>query len=462
VQPILDPPRPGIEPNPERTRMSFLLEIIGLGLNNLRLHILRSILTALGIILGVAAVITMAAIGNGATRSALDDIERLGARNIIIRSVRPAESQQGQGSQSGWVVSYGLKRDDLAVIRATFPEVDTIVPLKSVGSQVLRNEIMKTSQAFGTTPDLLRVARLRVAKGRYLNDDDLAGRESVAVLGSELAREMFPFEDPLGKSIRIDQQVFTVVGVLMPVGLAGGAGSALVGRDLNHDMHIPLTTAESRFGDMVIRRGSGSMSAERVEITEIYFESLSRDRVLSDGALLRRLLEVRTDNMKGIDMIVPFELLETARKRALTGNIVTAAIAGIALLVGGIGIMNIMLASVTERTREIGVRRALGATRRHIIAQFLVETGVLSSIGGVIGIVLGVGLALAIDWGVPLLPQLPLVGPMVSTDVQLPTALSAWPVLVSFGVASATGLVFGIYPARVAARQDPIVALRHD
>lgn len=442
--------------------MHFLLEIIGLGLSNLRLHILRSILTALGIILGVAAVITMAAIGNGSTQSALDEIERLGARNIIIRSVLPAQTQQAQGMQSGWQITYGLKRSDLAVIRAQFPDVDTIVPLKAVGSQVLRNEIMKTSQAFGTTPDLKRVARLRIAKGRYLTQGDLERREPVAVLGAELAREMFPFEDPLGRSIRIDRQVFTVVGVLTPVGLAGGAGAALVGRDLNHDMHIPITTAESRFGDTVIRRGSGSMSAEQVEITEIYFEAPSRERVLTDGALLRRLLEVRTDNFKGVEMVVPFELLEAARRRALTGNIVTAAIAGIALLVGGIGIMNIMLASVTERTREIGVRRALGATRKHIIAQFLVETGVLSAIGGVIGIALGVGLAILIGWGVPLLAGAPLIGRFVSDEVDLPTALSAWPVLVSFGVATATGLIFGIYPAKVAARQDPIVALRHD
>lgn len=441
--------------------MHFLLEIIALGLSNLRLHILRSILTALGIILGVAAVITMAAIGNGSTQAALDEIERLGARNIIIKSVLPAESQQ-QGQRSGWQVSYGLKREDLKVINAQFPEAEAIVPLKAVGTQVLRAEIMKSSQAFGTTPDLLRVARLRVGKGRYINQTDIENREPVAVLGYELARTLFPFEDPLGETVRIDQQVFTIVGILAPVGLAGGAGAALVGRDLNHDMHIPITTAESRFGDVVVRQSSGSRSIERVEITEIYYEAPTREAVITDGALIRRLLEVRTDNFKGVNMVVPFELLEAARRRALTGNIVTAAIAGIALLVGGIGIMNIMLASVTERTREIGVRRALGATRKHIVAQFLVETGVLSAIGGVIGIALGVGLALAIGYGVPLLPRAPIIGKWVSDEVDLPTALSLLPVVVSFAVATATGLIFGIYPAKVAARQDPIVALRHD
>ena len=161
-------------------------------------------------------------------------------------------------------------------------------------------------------------------------------------------------------------------------------------------------------------------------------------------------------------MVVPFELLAEARKRAITGQWISAAIAAISLLVGGIGIMNIMLANVTERTREIGIRRALGATRRHIIAQFLVETGVLSTAGGLIGVALGLGLTIGLDVLVPILPDLPVIGPQVPPDVSLPTAISLWSIVLSFMVAAATGLVFGLYPARKAAKQDPIVALRHD
>jgi putative ABC transport system permease protein len=161
-------------------------------------------------------------------------------------------------------------------------------------------------------------------------------------------------------------------------------------------------------------------------------------------------------------MVVPYELLENAKKTALTWQLVLAFVAGIALLVGGIGIMNIMLASVTERTREIGIRRALGATRHHILYQFLVECGVLSCIGGIIGVGVGVGLSFAIGLGVPMLPHLPLLGSYFPADVALPTQVTLWSIIVAFGVAAATGLLFGIYPASKAAKQDPIVALRHD
>jgi putative ABC transport system permease protein len=184
--------------------------------------------------------------------------------------------------------------------------------------------------------------------------------------------------------------------------------------------------------------------------------------VLPYARRLERAVEVRHTGMKDVSMIVPYELLENARRRAVTGQWISASIAAISLLVGGIGIMNIMLATVTERTREIGVRRALGATRKHIVAQFLVETGVLSTAGGIVGVILGIGLAVGLDVIVPILPSLPIIGPKVPPDVTLPTAISLWSVIVSFLVAAATGLIFGLYPARKAARQDPIVALRHD
>jgi len=433
--------------------MTFLLETVRLGLKNLRLHVLRSILTALGIILGVTAVITMVSIGEGSKRAALEQIERLGAKNIIIRSKNPPEGAQTQGGQSrSRVAKYGLTRADLEMIEGQFTEAERIVPLKDVASQVLREDLRTQSQAFGTRPDLLEVAMLRVERGRYLTNTDIELQSDVAVLGAETARTLFPFDDPLGKTIRLDDKVMTVIGVLAPVGLSGGAGGALVGRDLNKDVHIPITTAKSRFGDMVVRRSSGSFNAEEVQVREIYYASPDRERVLADAALLRRALEVRHPGMRDVEMVIPFELLENAKRSALTWQIVLASIAGISLLVGGIGIMNIMLASVTERTREIGIRRALGATQKHVIWQFLVETGVLSAMGGLLGVALGVGLSLAIGFAAPrLFPQA-----VVQTHITL------WSILLSFAVATATGLVFGIYPARKAARQDPIVALRHD
>ncbi len=442
--------------------MTFLLETIKLGLSNLRLHILRSILTALGIILGVSAVITMVSIGEGSKQQALEQLERLGARNIIVRSQKPPESQQGGGGNRSWVSKFGITREDYEVVQANFPNADHIVPLKAVGGQMLKDERRMTSQAFGVTPDLAEIINLRVGRGRYLKPGDLEDNATVAVIGEEVAKKLFPFSDPLGDTVRIDDKAFTVVGVLDPVGLSGGAGAALVGRDLNLDIHIPITTARTMFGDQVVRRTSGSFQANEVQVEEIYLASRERETVLYDADRLRRIMQVRHPGLTDITLIVPYELLESAKKTALTWSLVLGAIAGIALLVGGIGIMNIMLASVTERTREIGIRRALGATRKHIIWQFLVETSVLSAIGGLIGVGLGIALSVGIGYGVPILPKAPVIGQFFPTDVSLPTQVTSWSIFVSFAVATATGLIFGIYPAKMAARQDPIVALRHD
>lgn len=442
--------------------MTFLLETIRLGLTNLRLHLLRSFLTALGIIIGVSAVIAMVSIGEGSKHQALMQIERLGARNIIVRSQKPPTSDQQQGQNQGWVSKYGITRADLDVIEASFPDADYIVPLKELGSQVLRAERRKTSQSFGTTPELQQVANLRIARGRYLTRADMDNRSMVCVIGAEIAKELFHLVDPLEHTLRIDDKVFQVVGVLEPVGLSGGAGAALVGRDLNLDVHIPLTSARATFGDTVVRRDSGSFQAAEVQVAEVYIQSASRERVLQDAAILRRLMAQRHPGLEDVGLIVPYELLEEAERQALTWTVTLSAIAGISLLVGGIGIMNIMLANVTERTREIGIRRSLGATRRHIVAQFLVETGVLSAIGGLVGVGVGVLVSLGIEWGAPQLPRIPVIGTIVPPDVTAPTRLTPWSMLVAFGVAAATGLVFGLYPAMKAAKQDPIVALRHD
>ncbi len=443
--------------------MAFIIEMIKLGLANLRRHLLRSILTALGIILGVSAVIAMVSIGEGSKQEALAQLERLGAKNIIVRSQPPPQGQQQQGGQQrSFMLRYGVTRQTLKVLQESLPGLDHIVPVKAVGSQVVRADRRQTSQAFGVTPELAQVANLRVARGRYLTRQDMDEQALVAVLGHEVARQYFPFEDPIGETIRIDQKVMRVVGVLAPVGLSGGAGAALIGRDLNLDVHIPLTTANSVFGDRIFRSESGSRQASEVEITEIYLVAPTREEVMTYAELARRVLSVRHPEMRDISMIVPYELLESARKSALTWNLVLGFIAGISLLVGGIGIMNIMLASVTERTREIGIRRALGATRRHITWQFLIETGVLSAIGGVIGVALGVGGSLLVGWGVPMLPRAPLIGKHFDANIAMPTQITSWSIALAFIVAAATGLIFGIYPALKAAKQDPIVALRHD
>lgn len=429
--------------------MNFLLETLRLGLKNLMLHKLRSLLTALGIIFGVSAVIVMVAIGEGNKRRALADIQQLGARNIIINSVKPPESAS-TGSGTSRMLSYGIKREDIRRLLATVTPVDKLVVLKEVGSQVTNGQYRTPSAVFGTEPDLLSLTNMKLARGRYLTAMDLEDQANVAVIGHEVAARLFPLQDPLQGYISIGKDPFRVIGVLGPVGLAGGAGTSLVGRDLNFDIHIPLTAAERQFGDLVVRRQSGSMEITKVEIKHVYLQVPHQDNVLDVADQVKLLMEQAHKDSNDISVTVPLELLVQAERTLAMFNALMAAIASISLLVGGIGIMNIMLASVTERTREIGIRRALGATRKHIVSQFLVETTVLSGMGGVAGIALG------------------LIGVLVVTllNQYLPgiekPSLTAWSVIVSFLVASGVGVIFGLYPAVKASRQDPIVALRHD
>ena len=433
-----------------------------MGLRNLALHKLRSILTSLGIILGVAAVIVVVSIGEGNKQAALREITALGATNIIVRSQKPPQSSSASARNS-FLLKYGIERVDMRRLQQSLPDVKRMVPLKAVGSEVRRRNERTISQVYGTTPELQEVANVSVRPGgRYLIDADLESAASVAVIGAQFADTFYPLEDPVGKDLRIDNQVFTVVGVLQPVGLAGGAGAALVGRDLNKDVHIPLTAAEQQFGDAQVRRSSGSFSGEAVEVSEVYIQAESTDAVIGLADRMLRILEVSHPDMRDVQMIVPLELLENARRTMLVWNVMLVSIAAISLLVGGIGIMNIMLASVVERTREIGVRRALGATRSHIVAQFLVETGSISTLGGVLGIGVGVGISLAIGPVVPWLLSSPAFKGLVDGDIVLQPVITAWSIVVSFLVAAVVGLVFGVYPALVASRKDPIEALRHD
>jgi len=441
--------------------MGFFLEIFLLGLRNLQLHKLRSTLTSLGIILGVAAVIVVVAVGEGNKIAALREVSALGATNIIVRSSKPPEAANS-GQARTFFVSYGLLRQDLRRLKTSLPDASSVVPLKAVGSDVSYENQRITSQVYGTTPELLEVARLRLEpRSRYLSDEDLANRSPVCVIGSEVAKQFFRMRDPIGATVKIDNTVFRVIGVLEPVGLAGGSGSALVGRDLNKDIHIPISAAESQFGDMVMRRQSGSFSGEQIELSEVYVVAPETDAVVPLAERVRRVVETGHPGLADVQIVVPWELLENAKRQMMVWNVMLVVVAAISLLVGGIGIMNIMLASVTERTREIGIRRALGATRRHIVLQFLVETGALSALGGVIGIGLGVGISLGLKPLLDFIKDLPFFAGAFEGRLSLEPSVTAWSIVVSFMVAAGVGLVFGIYPAIVASRKDPIVALRH-
>ena len=442
---------------------AYITEIVRLGLGNLALHKLRSVLTSLGIILGVAAVIVVVSIGEGNKRSALQDIEALGATNIIIRSVRPPAQAGGGGSANTFIVAYGLGRRDHRRLEAALGADMVLAELKATGGEVRRGDNRTVSQCFGTVPLFIEVANLKVTpRGRYLTQSDLDQKNPVAVIGHEIARQFFRLEDPIGSTIRINEVVFTVVGVLEPVGFAGGAGAAQLDRDLNKDIHIPITTALDRFGDVVVKRQSGSVSGEEIELSEIYINTPSTEDVIPVSEIAKRIVEVDHPEMRDVEMVVPWELLENAKRAMLVWNIMLISIAAISLLVGGIGIMNIMLATVTERTREIGIRRALGATRRDIVLQFLIETGSLSAVGGLIGIILGIGISLLLESFIPWLLRTSLFSGVSSSNMSINPEVTLWSIITAFLVAVVVGLVFGIYPAIVASRRDPIIALRHD
>jgi putative ABC transport system permease protein len=438
--------------------LSFFLETLRLAVTNLHLHKLRSALTSLGIIIGVGAVITMLAIGEGAKQKTLRDVNQLGATNIILRSVPPTESNQ-VSNQRNQLLVYGLKRSDLDLIRTQaakgiIPGVEMIVPLRDAGKDVTRDENKcPTAAAVATTPEFLAVANLTIASGRFLTNDDMDNDRTVCVLGASVAQQLFNGRTPLNQPVSISgpgdrtAKIFQVVGVLDPVGLAGGKGSALTGRDLNFDVYFPLTTNAALFSDNIVKLTAGGRERKTLELSEIYLRARSASLVEPTAAALQRLMDLVHSQQSDVKLFVPRELLNQANQANLMFNLVMGGIAVLSLLIGGIGIMNISLATVTERTREIGIRRALGGKRKHIVSQFLIETTTLSLAGGLLGIGAGVGLALVIQF---------------SAGDAFPTAVTLWSVVLSFSISVLVGIIFGVYPAYVAAHKDPIEALRHD
>ncbi len=437
--------------------LNFLLETIRLGINNLRLHKLRSLLTMSGIIIGIGSVIVMVAIGEGGKQAALEQIQQLGARNIVIRSIRPPESTMATG-RTQRVLEYGIKRTDLDRLR-TLPGIEKIVPLKDTEQPVIvGDQRAPQANAIGTTEDVFPVVNLRLARGELFTALHVERGETVAVIGSTVARQLFPFEDPLGKTVQIGTVgsatvLVTVIGVLEPVGLrAGTEGAAMLERDLDMDVYFPITVAQAVFKDTIMRRQAGTFERKQIELSEIWIQAGRIEDVEMISSQIENVLRATHLNLADITVKAPIQILRNAERLAKTFLLVMVTIALMALIVGGIGIMNIMLATVTERTREIGIRRALGAKQRHITLQFLVETTVVSLVGGLIGIFSGVSLAYALPF---------LVRSLGGGD-QYNTAITMWSVIVSFGVSVIVGMVFGLYPAITAAKMNPIDALRHE
>jgi len=413
---------------------------ISLGIENLLLHKLRSFLTTLGVVFGVGSVVAMLSVGEGASKDALTQIRKLGSNNIIVSSKKSIEDESSSTTHSHMSI-YGLKYEDYTRISQSFATIEKTAPVKLIRKECRLNQRAAELRVVGTTKEWFDLVPRKVLAGRVLNARDDNEFQPVAVLTEFGARKILATYNTIGQTIRIGGDYFQVVGIVKSE--SGQAGNMQI-PDQKVDVYIPIRVAKTYFGDVFTKRTASGRERELVELHEIIVEVGSLDNVESTANGIKRMLE-RFHSKKDYDVSVPLALLKQAEATKRRFNIVLGSIAGISLLVGGIGIMNIMLASVTERTREIGIRRAIGAKRRQIISQFLIETVVLSTIGGIVG--LGIGI---------LIPSL------ITYFAGMPTVVTLQSILLPLFISVGIGIIFGLYPAANAARVDPIVALRHE
>lgn len=421
-----------------------MLELVAEALRNLSRHTLRSFLTALGIIFGVASVMSMMSTGEGARRAILDQISQLGIRNIIINARKPPVEADVQQAAEGFTLEYGLTRRDADQILNTLSSVEQVLPVHDVEKFIWFKSRRLEAKVRGVTADYLNRLSLIPDMGRPLTAQDGQERRRVAVVRRRLLTEARYLGDPLKLDLKIGREYYRVVGVLPDAGFQSPNRASLGIDDRSQEVYVPYQTVVDRFGLSEVKQRAGSYESSRVELHQLVVVVDDESRVLTAARAVKGILE-SFHPKKDYEVIVPLELLESRQRTQRVFNIVLPIIAGISLLVGGIGILNIMLASITERTQEIGIRRALGATGGDITSQFLVETVTLSAIGGL----LGVGLGLA---GVQL----------VRTFTEWNAIVTPESVALSMGISCLTGVVFGLYPARRAAAMDPIEALRHE
>jgi putative ABC transport system permease protein len=406
-----------------------------LGVDNLFAHKLRSLLTMLGMIFGVAAVVSMLSIGAGAQQKVMAFIEQLGVRNLIVQSKEAANDQELQKVRR---VSPGLSFEDLRVIRHDVKEVVSSSPRKRfTPTKILPKPQQDSPTVYGVAPSFLEIAALRVLNGRFFTQEDDDRAAPVCVLGSAAKISIFGSSDALGQYVKVDDQWFHVIGVVAPQLSAQADVAGLPAQDSNNLIYAPINS--------VILRLENSMSYLKDEIDGIYLHLDSASETPAVAEIVRGILNVSHHNAGDFSLIVPAELLAEQRRTERLFNTVMVAIASISLLVGGIGIMNIMLASILERTREIGVRRAVGARQLDIVRQFVIEAVLISVAGGLLGVFFGFGMSRLIAW---------LAG--------WSTIVTAGSILLAFLVSISVGLMFGIYPAVKAARLNPVEAIRYE
>ncbi len=427
--------------------MHRLRNTITLAIRNLTLHKLRVLLTMLGLIFGVSSVIAMLSIAEGASAEAQRQIAELGATNVIVRSTKPIDevNPSRQQNNESFILKFGLTYKDFDRIVETIPTVKGATPIREFRQNLRHFEHEIEGHVVSVNPDFLRLTNQHIAQGRFISDTDLFYVANVVVIGFEVSELLFPYGDPIDKTIRIGENHFyRIIGVTEKKAASAGTGSSLAAQDFNKDVYIPLTTDRARFGEVLYTDKQGSFTAERIELSQVTVAVDSMENVKRTAVAIDSMLR-QFHPKKDFAITVPLELLEKAEATKRIFNLVLGSIASISLLVGGIGIMNIMLATVSERTREIGIRRALGAKRRDIVEQFLIETTVMSGSGGIIGVILGLA-----------------IPPIVAHLSGIPVVISPWAPLLAFQIAVMTGIIFGVYPARRAAMLDPVEALRNE
>jgi len=444
----------------------MLLYNLQIAVESIQRNKLRSLLTSLGIIFGVASVITMLSIGQGAQQEIVASMQLLGTHNVIIQPVveqeeGELEEEEGEAVTEHRRFSPGLTLRDLESIRERIPHVTAVTPEIIYDTHIIRTGLMRSGRLVGVNGDYLEINNFSLAAGSNFTPLQIADAMPVAIIGSGLRSRFFPGEDPVGKRIKAGTVWFTIVGVLQEKVMSSGQIENLGIRDYNMDLFAPANSVLIRFGNRTIiserdireaESGNQESNGTTSRRTNNYHQ-LDRAIVrVTDSSystqiaeIISRMLERRHNDVVDFEIIVPELLLQQEQRTRRIFNIVLASIASISLLVGGIGIMNIMLASVVERFREIGVRRAVGARQLDIQLQFLTEALVISVGGGFIGVILGIGSSRVIE---------------TFADIQAIVTIPS--ILISFGVAAVIGIVFGYFPARRAAEQDPVHILRYE
>jgi putative ABC transport system permease protein len=420
--------------------MGKIVDIILLALHSLSVHLVRSGLTMLGIVFGVCSVSIMLAIQTGASKEAQEKLSILGSSNVIINSIEPAKETSNLRGQAEVVLKkYGIQYRDIKCIVDNVPGVRDYATVHKVKLRYYCPEDRKRySLVMGVTPNYADILNLRMAKGRFISTVDMLHRKSYCVITKTLARKAFQCMNPVGKTIRLRGQPFEIIGVVDYIPSKLGISEEDI------PIFIPKTTKESRFGQTNINWHEGTMTSEDVQVDQLILQMEDESAVLAASGVIRSIMEKNHDKLEYAIMI-PLKLIQAKAEQQKIWDMIFIAIASISLIVGGIGIMNIMLASVTERTREIGVRRAMGAKKIEIVMQFLIEAMLMTTLGGLVGVILGYFIP-------PLLKDIVDVTPIVSVPMLI------GPLLMAVGV----GVVSGLYPARRAASLDPIEALRHE